>query len=99
MVKSGVYEKRTTRLLNLICSCLDTTGTAVVVTNFRDGTYETDGRAYLGLKRDARDIKLAPRPSESGNADRLSELKTLRDQGPISEEEYQAKHRQILDRM
>jgi hypothetical protein len=54
---------------------LDATGTAVVVTNLRDGSYETDGRAYLGLKRDARDIKLAPRPTGASNADRLGELK------------------------
>ena len=92
-------EKRTTGLLNLIRSRLDATGTAVVVTNLRDGTYETDGRAYLGLKRDARDIKLAPRPSGVSNAERLSGLKTMRDRGLISEEEYQAKRRQILDRM
>jgi hypothetical protein len=92
-------EKRTTGLLNLIRSRLDATGTAVVVTNLRDGTYETDGRAYLGLKRDARDIKLAPRSSGSANAERLRELNTLRDRGLISEEEYQAKRRQILDRM
>jgi putative oligomerization/nucleic acid binding protein len=92
-------EKRTTGLLNFIRSRLDATGTAVVVTNLREGAYETDGRAYLGRKRDARDIKLAPRPSGAGNAERLSELKTLRDRGLISEDEYQAKRRQILDRM
>jgi hypothetical protein len=92
-------EKRKTGLLNLIRSQLDATGTAVVVTNLRYGTYETDGRAYLGLKRDARDIKLTPRPSGASNAERLSELKTMRDKGLISEEEYQTKRRQILDRM
>jgi len=92
-------EKRTTGLLNLIRSRLDATGTAAIVTNLRDGSYETDGRAYLGLKHDARDIKLTPRPSGPGNAERLSELKTLRDRGLISEEEYQAKRRHILDRM
>jgi hypothetical protein len=31
--------------------------TAVVVTNLQDGEYETSGEAYLGRKRDARDIK------------------------------------------
>lgn len=31
--------------------------TAIVVTNVQDGQYETDGKEYLGLKRDARDIK------------------------------------------
>jgi hypothetical protein len=74
-------------------------GTATVVTNVRDGSYETDGRAYLGLKRDARDIKLGARSPEAATADRLSELKSMRDKGLITEEEYQAKRRQILDRM
>ena len=76
------------------------TGTATVVTNLRDGSYETDGRAYLGLKRDARDIKAAGwRPTGSGNAERLGELKTMRDRGLITNEEYEAKRREILDRM
>lgn len=91
-------EKRRTGLLELIRAQLDATGTATVVTNLRDGNYETDGRAYLGLKRDARDIKPG-RPSGASNADRLSELKTMRDRGLITEEEYQAKRREILDRM
>lgn len=91
--------KRRTGLLELIRTRLDATGTATVVTNLRDSTYETDGRAYLGLKRDARDIRPGARLSGKSNADRLSELKTMRDRGLITEEEYQAKRRQILDRM
>jgi len=73
---------------------------AVVVTNVRDGSYETDGRAYLGMKRDARDIMptLLRAPAQS-NAERLNELKTMRDRGLITEDEYQTKRRQILDRM
>jgi hypothetical protein len=50
-------SERITGLLQFIRARLDATGTAVVVTNLRDGKYETDGRAYLGLKRDARDIR------------------------------------------
>lgn len=73
--------------------------TAIVVTNVQDGEYETDGKEYLGLKRDAQDIKLGVRPPGAGNVDRLNELKTMRDRGLITEEEYQAKRRQILDRM
>jgi hypothetical protein len=92
-------SKRTTGLLQFIRARLDATTKGVVVTNVRDGQYETDGRAYLGLKRDARDIKLAPRPAAPSNADRLNELKAIHDKGLISEEEYQAKRRQILDRM
>lgn len=85
--------------LRVIQESLDATGTRTVVTNVRDGSYETDGRAYLGLKRDARDIKSGVRSPGTGNADRLSELKTMRERGLITEEEYQAKRRQILDRM
>src|SRR5690349_15335153 len=51
-------EEGKTRFLRLIRTRLDATGTATVVTSVRDGSYETDGRAYLGMKRDARDIKL-----------------------------------------
>jgi hypothetical protein len=54
--------ERTTGLLQLIRARLDATGTATVVTNLRDGRYETDGRAYLALKRDARDIRPSARP-------------------------------------
>ena len=92
-------HQRRKGLLELIQTRLDATGTAVVVTNLHDGSYETDGRAYLGLKRDARDIKLAPWPTGASNADRLGELKTMRDKGLITEEEYETKRRQILDRM
>jgi hypothetical protein len=78
---------------------LAATGTATVVTNLRDGSYETDGHAYLGLKRDARDVKAGWRPASSGSAERLAELKTMRDRGLITDEEYEAKRRAILDRM
>jgi hypothetical protein len=52
------------------------------------------------LKRDARDIlpTLRRAPAQS-NADRLDELKTMRDRGLITEEEYESKRRQILNRM
>jgi hypothetical protein len=91
--------KRRHGLLDWIRARLDPTGTATFVTNLREGKYETDGRAYLGRKRDARDIQPGGRKSGESNADRLIELKTMRDKGLITEEEYQAKRRQILDRM
>jgi hypothetical protein len=47
-------NRRTSGLLEFIRTMLEST--AVVVTNLRDGSYETDGRAYLGLKREGRDI-------------------------------------------
>src|SRR5262249_59068403 len=66
-------EKRTTGLIELIRTRLERTGTATMVTNVRDGDYETDGRAYLGLKRDARDIRPGgqrPGPGNAGPASR-----------------------------
>jgi putative oligomerization/nucleic acid binding protein len=52
------------------------------------------------MKRDARDIlpTLRRAPAQS-NADRLNDLKTMREKNLITEEEYQVKRRQILDRM
>jgi len=91
---------RTTGLIELIRSRLEATGTATTVTKLRDGQYETDGRAYLGMKRDARDIPpTLRRTPAASNTDRLNELKTMRERGLITEEEYQVKRRQILDRM
>lgn len=70
----------------------------VVVTNVQRAEYETDGKAYLGLKRDARDIKVQElQPPDTRAADRLAELKAMRDRGLITEQEYQTKRRQILD--
>lgn len=78
---------------------LAATGTATRVTNLRDRNYETDGQAYLGLKRDARDVKAAWRPVRAGNVQRLEELRTLHDRGLISDEEYESKRKEILKRM
>jgi len=86
-------------LLRVIEDALAKTGTATIVSSLRDGDYETDGHAYLGLKRDARDIKAARQSRSVGNAARLGELKQMRDHGLITEEEYETKRRQILDRM
>jgi len=89
-------------LYNRLREALDATRTAAVVTNLRQGRYETDGRAYLGGSRDARDVANSRRAAPKGPspaADQLRELKNLRDQGLISEQEYDAKRRQILDRM
>ncbi len=95
-ISGGAKHKE---FLRVIQEALAATGSATVVTNLRDGNYETDGRAYLGLKRDARDIKSGGQPSGAGSAERLSELKTMRDRGLISGEEYEVRRRQILDRM
>jgi hypothetical protein len=89
-------------LYNRLREALDATKTAVVVTNLREGRYETDGRAYRAGGRDAREFA-ASRPAApkgpSTVADQLRELKNLRDQGLITDQEYEAKRRQILDRI
>ena len=85
-----------------IVEALDATGTATVVTNVRDGRYETDGRQYRAGGKDAREAAPGARsPSSTGSrvADRLRELKTPREQGLITEDEYDTKRRQILDRL
>ena len=50
-------EEQKTALIKLIRARLDATGTATMVTDLRDGHYETDGQGYLGLKREAGDIR------------------------------------------
>jgi Short C-terminal domain len=100
---SGSGRSKNLDLFRRLKTALDATGAAVVVTNLREGRYETDGRAYLGGSRDARDVAAsrprAPSAPKSTVADQLRELKTLRDQNLISDQEYEAKRRQILDRM
>src|SRR6266508_5223461 len=59
--------------IRVIQEALAATGAATVVSNLRDSNYETDGRAYLGLKRDACDIKAGWRPTGAGSAERLGE--------------------------
>jgi hypothetical protein len=84
-------------ILGFIRKRLDATGRGVIVDNIRDGEYETDGRAYLGLKRDGREV-WPLRPAAQGTAaDRMAELKRLRDKSLITEEEFQAQRRRILD--
>jgi len=52
MIENPLRHKR---ILQMIQERLATT--TIVVTNVHDAEYETDGKEYLGLKRDARDIK------------------------------------------
>jgi hypothetical protein len=88
-------------LFRRLQEALEATGTATVVTNLRDGRYETDGRAYRAEGRDAREA--APRAratsGSAGTADKLRELKTMHESGLITDQEYEAKRRQLLDRM
>jgi len=84
----------------------DATGTAVPVTNVHEGRYETDGRAYLAGGRPASEAAVASRspaaasrPANGSTADQLRQVKAMRDEGLISDEEYEAKRRQVLDRM
>jgi hypothetical protein len=86
-------------LVRVIEDALAATGTAIAVTDLRDGSYETDGRAFMGLKRDAQDIKTRCSTPSASTADRLHELKALRESGLITENEYQIKRRELLDRM
>jgi hypothetical protein len=99
---SGSGRSKNIDLFRRLQAALDASGTAVVVTNLREGSYETDGRAYLGRSRDAWEVAASRPPATKGQspvADQLRDLKNLCDQGLITEQEYEAKRRQILDRM
>jgi len=89
-------DERTTGLVRFIRARLESNAVAVIM--LRDGEYETDGRAYLSLNRDAGDTLLLLRRAPASNADRLNYLDSMRQRGLISEEEYEARLRQILDR-
>jgi hypothetical protein len=96
---SGAGKNR--ELHRRLQEALDATGTATVVTNLREGRYETDGSAYRAQGRDAREAASRSRAPAAGAgvADQLRELKALHDQGLITKEEYDAKRRQLLDRI
>jgi hypothetical protein len=101
-VISGPIKNR--KLYHRLKEALDATGTGAVVTNVRDGQYETDGRAYrvhgVDASKAAAGRSRAPASAPSGGpADLLRELKSLHDQGLITKDEYELKRRQILDRM
>lgn len=92
-------EKRRTGLLSLIRERLVAGGSAVTVTSIREGTYETDGKAYLGMKRDARDVRSTQQQPKAHRSteERLRDLKSLLDKGLITDDEYQVKRRSILE--
>jgi hypothetical protein len=98
---SGSGYRRNIALFERIRDALEATGTATVVTNVREGRYDTDGVAYRAHGKDASEASFRSRPSAppTGAAERLRELKALHDQGLISNDEYETKRRQILDRM
>ena len=96
---SGFGLAKNRDLYRRIQQALDATGTASVVTHLRGGVYETDGRAYRAEGRDAREAAPRLRPSGGSAADRMRELKTMHEQGLITDGEYQTKRRQILDGM
>jgi len=90
-------DERITGLARFIRTRLESRAVTVIMRH--DDDYETDGRAYLSRERNAGDALLAVRRAPTSNADRLNYLDEMRQRGRISEEEYEAKRRQILDRM
>src|SRR5260370_29109422 len=53
--------------------------TAIVVSNVQDGEYETEGKEYLGLKRDVRDIQLGIRHPGTGALAHMHTVHPYRD--------------------
>jgi hypothetical protein len=101
---SGSGWSKNRALHQRIQEALDATGTAVRVTNLKEGRYETDGRVYRTEGQDAGQMVPPPQqqqrgPSSSPAIDQLRELKKMHDEGLITKDEYEAKRRQILDRM
>jgi hypothetical protein len=98
---SGSGRAKNVDLYQRIQAALDATGAATVVTNVKEGRYETDGSAYRAGGQDAGRIVPGARrlPSNSTVTDQLRELKKMHDEGVITKEEYEGKRRQILERM
>ena len=86
------------RLFDVISSTAKSTGKAVLVSGARR-------EAYVGARwkqGESRNESLTPTTRSDGNPDSLTQierLKQLRDQGTITEEEFQRKKRELLDRI
>jgi hypothetical protein len=85
-------------LFRHIRDAADATGSATVVTGLRQGRYETDGHVWLAGGRPASRVVSAPIAS-AGAPEKLRQLKTMRDEGLLSDDEYEAKRRQVLERL
>jgi Short C-terminal domain len=96
---SGAGKNR--ELYQRIQEALEAGGTGVAVTNLRDGIYETDGQAHRAGGRDASQAATVPRPQIPGGGivEKLRELKTMHESGLITDQEYEAKRRELLNRM
>jgi hypothetical protein len=96
---SGAGKNR--ELYQRIQEALDASGTGVTVTNVRDGTYQTDGRTYRAGGRDASQaVPLPTLQAPAGTiAEKLRELKMMHESGLITDQEYEAKRRELLNRM
>ena len=81
-----------------ITDAADATGSATVITGLRQGRYETDGRAFLAGGRPASEVVAAPIAS-AGAPDQLRQLKAMHDEGLLSDDEYETKRRQVLERL
>ena len=85
-------------LFHQIQDTADATGSATAVTGLRQGLYETDGRAWVAGGRPASEVVAAPIAS-AGGPEQLRQLKTMHDEGLISDDEYETKRRQVLERL
>ena len=86
-------------LFHHIQGAADATGTATAITSLREGRYETDGRALLAGGRLASEVASVAPVASTGTPDKLRQLKAMRDEGLISDDEYETKRRQVLERL
>ncbi len=85
-------------LFHHIQDAAEATGSATVITGLRHGRYETDGRAWLAGGRPASQVVVAP-IVDAGSPERLRQLKAMHDEGLLSDDEYETKRRQVLERL
>lgn len=91
--KGSYPTSRPKELINNIHQKLEESGTGVFVTSYRKTGYTYD--------RDRWRLNREPSARESGDSvmDRLLKLKLLKDEGIISEDEYEIKRQDLIDQL
>lgn len=91
--KGSYPTSRPKELINNIHQKLEESGTGVFVTSYRKSSYTYD--------RDRWRLNREPSARESGDSvmDNLLKLKLLKDEGIISEDEYEIKRQDLIDQL
>jgi len=86
-------QRKANEIIDKIHRKLEESGTGVMVSSFRKSNYV--------LERDRWRLNIKPSARESGDSviDKLLKLKFLRDEGVLTEEEYQSKKAELLKKL